>query len=88
MKVQSVNDAPGQIISISNPGDVGHAASGIGAAGIVPQPGQTCERGGAFRGVGEPVAAGPAPGIPGRDPRRAGRGWCTPNKSKGLFPLE
>ena len=43
-KVQSVNDAPGQIISISNSGDVGHAASRIGAAGIVPQPGQTCER--------------------------------------------
>jgi hypothetical protein len=36
MKVQVVSDYQGRIVSISVPGDVGHPASGIQAAGIVP----------------------------------------------------
>jgi hypothetical protein len=37
MRVIVVSDEQGRIISISRPGDVGDAVSGIGAAGIVPE---------------------------------------------------
>jgi hypothetical protein len=40
VKVLVVSDNQGRIISISRPGDVGDAPSGIGAAGVVPMPGQ------------------------------------------------
>jgi hypothetical protein len=43
MKVQVVHDFQGRIISISKPGDLGHAVSGIGNAGIVPEPNQTVQ---------------------------------------------
>jgi hypothetical protein len=40
MRVIVVSDEQGRIISITQPGDVGEAASGIGAAGVVPDRGQ------------------------------------------------
>ena len=40
MKIQVVTDADGRILSIHQPGDIGHSPSGIGKAGIVAAPGQ------------------------------------------------
>lgn len=40
MRIHVVSDYQGRIISISKPEEVGHVASGIGAAGIVPEAGQ------------------------------------------------